>query len=114
MILGGPNAVRGYSASEAPVDEGNLISAELRYALPQDLTALMFYDWGKGKLSKSPLPAASGNNKITLRSYGLGVAYSNKEGFSAKATVGWRDGAYRPTDKPGRKPWIYVQTSMNF
>lgn len=114
MILGGPNAVRGYSASEGPVDKGNLISAELRYALPQDFTAFVFHDWGNGKLSKSPLTAASGNNKITLRSYGLGLIYSNKAGFSAKATAGWRDGSYQPTDKPGRKPWIYVQTSMNF
>lgn len=114
MILSGANAVRGYSTSEGPVDKGNLISAELRYALPQDLTAFVFYDWGNGKLSKSPLTTASGNNKITLRSYGLGLIYSNKAGFSAKATAGWRDGSYQPTDKPGRKPWIYVQTSMNF
>ena len=114
MVLGGPNAVRGYSASEAPVDEGNLVSAELRYALPRDFTALAFYDWGHGRFSKSPLSAESGSNKVTLRSYGLGLSYSNRSGFSAKATAGWRDGAYRPGDKPDRKPWIYIQTSMNF
>ena len=113
MLLGGPNAVRGYSANEAPVDEGHLINAELRYALPHDLTALTFYDWGKGKQAQDPLAAMSGNT-ITLRSYGLGLNYSNRSGFSAKATVGWRDGSYHPTVKPDREPWFYVHTSMNF
>ena len=103
--LGGPYGVRAYPVNEGLGDEGHLLNAELRYALPVPenhgkLEAGFFYDAGHITLHKNPwtnsITTATGENRYWLQGAGIGIEYSYNDPFSLRAcwahTLGHNDG----------------------
>ncbi|WP_037348684.1 ShlB/FhaC/HecB family hemolysin secretion/activation protein [Selenomonas sp. F0473] len=91
FYLGGPNGVRAYAQGEASGDEGLLGTAELRWHTPlRGLTLSTFYDAGTVWLSRSHL--AGTTNRMTLRGWGVGAAYSNPGDWFARLDYARRIG----------------------
>ena len=93
--LGGPNALRAYPIGEASGDEGQLLSAELRYALPLaaksgNLQFIGFYDAGHITINNERYPGdlstATGRNDYWLLGAGAGVNYAYSGRVSLRAT----------------------------
>jgi hemolysin activation/secretion protein len=114
FALGGARAVRAYAAGEALVDEGYVASAEWRWALNDALTPFVFYDAAHGQLVRRPT-AFDGPNGVSLRGYGLGLAWARAGDFSINATLAWRDGTQvAQTDGGGHNPRLYLQLQKAF
>ncbi len=114
LSLGGARAVRAYASGEALVDEGQIATAEWRWSYNDEFTPFVFYDAAHGELVRNPSPL-DGPNSISLRGYGIGVAWSQPGNVSINATLSWRDGT-RPalSDGGGRNPRLYVQLQKVF
>ena len=106
FTLGGPNGVRAYPVGEASGDQGQLINADLRYALPLaanwgTLQLIGFYDAGHITLNKNRFPGdisnATNRNDYWLQGIGVGLNYSYSTRVSLRAT--W---AHVIGDNPGR------------
>jgi hemolysin activation/secretion protein len=105
--VGGPNGLRAYPSGEASSDEGHLLRAEARYALPGDLTELgqmtlsAFYDhaWVQRHhdLRDQVIDSATGKNSYEIKGAGLSLSLvpNDRVSFSLTwaATIG---------DNPGR------------
>ena len=90
FYLGGPNGVRAYAQGEGTGDEGVLGTAELRWHTPvRGLTLSTFYDAGAVRLSRTPIGA---DNRVTLRGWGIGAAYSNPGDWFARVDYARRIG----------------------
>ena len=90
FYLGGPNGVRAYAQGEGAGDEGVLGTAELRWHTPvRGLTLSTFYDAGAVRLSRTPIGA---DNRVTLRGWGIGAAYSNPGDWFARVDYARRIG----------------------
>ena len=90
FYLGGPNGVRAYAQGEGTGDEGVLGTAELRWHTPvRGLTLSTFYDMGTVRLSKT---AVAPENRVTLRGWGIGAAYSNPGDWFARVDYARRIG----------------------
>lgn len=114
LSLGGARAVRAYASGEALVDEGQIATAEWRWSYNDEFTPFVFYDAAHGKLVRNP-SALDGPNGISLRGYGIGVAWSQPGNVSINATLSWCDGTRRAqTDGGGRNPRLYVQLQKVF
>jgi len=94
--LGGPNGVRAYPISEASGDKGQLLSAEIRYALPLaatmgNLQLIGFYDGGHITINNDryagDISNATGSNDYWLLGAGAGINYSYSERISIRATL---------------------------
>ncbi|MBV8124721.1 MAG: ShlB/FhaC/HecB family hemolysin secretion/activation protein [Burkholderiaceae bacterium] len=109
MVFGGPTAVRAYPVGEAPSDEGQLITLELRYnmAAPADLGSLQwlaFYDHGAlrqhhtawASFTQSGLP-----NDYALVGKGLGVNLYKENDYMLSGTVAWKMGSNPNPGKNG-------------
>jgi hemolysin activation/secretion protein len=109
LPLGGVAGVRAYSTGEAQVDEGGILSAELRVTqeyLGGSYAVAVFYDRARGRLSNRPLLA--GGNDVHLVGYGLGLQW-NAGDLGLTASLGWR-GNTRPTADGGDpKPRLLFQ-----
>lgn len=125
MSLGGPSAVRAYPVGDAPGDEGNLFTVELRHDVPglrlfgAPLTASLFYDWGRVNRNANPQDFVGTGNDVTLKrsGYGVGLSSANKAGLAFKLSIAWPDeGTPAPeqTDQVKRDPRIYFQASKSF
>ena len=91
FYLGGPNGVRAYAQGEGSGDEGVLGTAELRWHTPlPGLTMSTFYDAGAVRLSRSA--SAGIANRMTLRGWGIGAAYSNPGDWFARLDYARRIG----------------------
>ena len=114
LALGGARAVRAYPSGEVLADEGWIGTVEWRWSYNEELTPFVFYDAARGKLTRDPT-LFDGENKLSLRGYGVGVSWSRPGNFSINATLAWRDGT-RPTqtDGGGRTPRLYVQAQKAF
>jgi len=112
FALGGPKAVRAYPQGEAPVDDGWLASAELRYALAGAWQVSGFYDVGGGRTNHDPL-AADLQNARTIAGAGLGVSYVQPGNLSVEATVAWRT-RQAPTSDRDRTPRIWAGLTKSF
>jgi hemolysin activation/secretion protein len=118
MSLGGPNGVRAYPVGEAPGDSGSLVTAEVRYIVPNfqvfggDLTASAFYDAGQVKTNQE-VPAidpTGGQNKRSIAGYGLGVSLGREGNFLLRANVAWSaDDEIPQSDSRKRDPRVWVQ-----
>jgi hemolysin activation/secretion protein len=106
MILGGPNAIRAYSGSEAQGDSGWYGSLELRYDWPggSPLGALQlqgYLDAGQVRLHQDtqglPIATATGRNSYGLAGAGLGVSLTKPGSYMLRAGVAQAIGS-----NPGR------------
>ena len=93
--LGGPNGLRAYPVGEASGDEGELVSAELRCALPLakkqgSLQLIGFYDAGHITINNeryaADLSTATGRNDYWLLGAGASLHYTYSGRFSLRAT----------------------------
>jgi hemolysin activation/secretion protein len=112
MLLGGPQAVRAYSASEGLVDEGFIATAECRFAITSVVTVLGFYDIGKGWYNARSV-AGQGPNSITRSGVGAGAFWAAPAGFTVQGTLAWRTSSPDTTGED-RRPRLYVQVSKAF
>lgn len=113
LALGGARAVRAYAAGEALVDQGAIGTVEWRWAYTDAITPFLFYDAAHGRLVRRP-NAFDGANGVSLRGYGIGLAWAQPSNFSLNATLAWRDTAPGITDGGERKPRLYVQLQKVF
>lgn len=95
FVLGGPNGVRAYPVGEASGDQGQLINADLRYALPLpakwgNFQISGFYDAGHITINKNryagDISSATGSNDYWLLGAGAGLNYSSSGRLSLRAT----------------------------
>lgn len=105
IYLGGANAVRAYPQGEGSGDEGYQASAELRYRTKiPGLTAMTFFDIGHVKYSQN----GSTPGGTTLKGWGLGLTYSESNGYWAKLDYARRIGlADHATDEAHDKGRIW-------
>ena len=103
--LGGPNAVRAYSSSEATGDAGFVASLELKRNLFKSLESTLFYDYGKIKLHKSLWNDWNSTNKLKnnyhLQGYGVSVGIPIFQNFSINATHAKKIGTNSGRDSSG-------------
>ncbi|MEX0448648.1 ShlB/FhaC/HecB family hemolysin secretion/activation protein [Spiribacter sp. 221] len=103
----GPRGVRAYPGGEASSDEGNLLRAELRYALPVNALRYgsglfgVFYDvaWVRRNkdLRGEDIDSATGRNRYRIEGAGVRFVYQLPERLSLSVT--W---AHAIGDNPGR------------
>ena len=128
--LGGPNGLRAYPIGEASGDQGQLLSAELRFALPLapksgNLQLIGFYDAGHITLHNEryagDIATATGRNDYWLLGAGAGLNYSYSGHFSLRAT--WahvigdnagRDTAGNNSDGLNDKNRFWLQSIFSF
>lgn len=127
--LGGPNAVRAYPVGEAPGDEGQLVTADIRYNIPlktstRSFQIVGFYDAGHIKLNKerynNDVSNDSSRNTYWLQGAGVGINYL----FSQKGTIrcswarviGSNPGQYggKNADGRGDKSRFWLQGELYF
>lgn len=100
LYLGGASGVRAYPTSEGGGSEGQMLSAELRQQLDAHFTLTGFYDYGQVKAYKhnayadgsGSLNSGSAPNDVTLKGYGLSVAWNSLAGTEVRATLARRIG----------------------
>jgi hemolysin activation/secretion protein len=111
LSLGGPEAVRAYSASQGSSDHAVVLRAEARRLLAPDWQATLFADGGWGRRWHSALPG-DGNNSRHLA--GLGLALEGRlAAATVKAQLAWRTtGA--ATSEPDRRPRLLVNANVAF
>jgi len=121
--LGGPSGVRAFPVGEAPADQGQLLSLELRYALPNregripgSLVGAAFWDWGHARLDKDPSAGNStaDRNTRTLSAVGIGLNWATAHAWSAQASLAWRTQGDLVNDKLDRRPRLYAQITRYF
>ncbi len=101
LYLGGAGGVRAYPTSEGGGADGQLLTAELRQQLDVGLTFTGFYDYGQVKAFKHNTWAnGSGNlnsgtspNDITLKGYGVSLAWTPQASTEMRATLARRIGS---------------------
>ena len=100
--MGGPNGVRGYPSPESPSDSGVVATWEYRKSLsfdavPGELVASVFGDYGYAKLHDNPLPGDDPNIRRLL-SHGVGLTFAGRSGLSIKGYVAARGGLRAQSD----------------
>jgi hemolysin activation/secretion protein len=85
FYLGGPTGVRAYPVSEAGGSEGVLASAELRWLLPERLTAAGFVDWGMVRVNHdNDFSGGAPDNTVALSGFGASLAWQGPQRLSAR------------------------------
>lgn len=93
MYLGGISGIRSYPSSEAGGSEGSIATLELRKKLDHNLTLSGFYDYGWIKVNhNNSVTSPSNPNDLTLKGYGLSIAWQASPGTDIKFTVAQRVG----------------------
>ena len=113
LSLGGPKAVRAYATGEVLVDDGWLATAELRFALRQDMTVFAFLDAARGDQFHDPRPF-DGDLSRSLRGHGLGFNWSKPGNVTVNLSVAWRDTGAGVTDGGDRNPRLYWSIQKAF
>jgi hemolysin activation/secretion protein len=111
FALGGTQGVRAYPQGEAAGDEGQLLTAELRWQVSDAWQAQAFYDDGRVKINRDPW--AAGDNTRLLAGYGVGTAWAGG-GFTLRAFAAWKAGTGKPTSDVSRSPRVWVQAAKYF
>lgn len=94
--LGGPAGVRAYPVGEAPGDSGLMITAEMRYIVPEfkfmggDLTVAGFYDLGYANANEKPLAIPGVANRRSIAGYGVGLSLGKAGDFIMRTSLAWR------------------------
>lgn len=76
LPLGGEGGVRAFASGDAPVDQGQLLSLELRRALAPGWQATLFTDLGHGRSNARGWTEAGGSATRRLAGAGLGLSWS--------------------------------------
>ena len=117
--IGGPTAVRSYPTGEGGGDQGSVISAELRWNVPQiewlpaDVLLTGFIDQGNIQTNRFTLITDIGN-KRRLTGYGVGLNVGKPNDYLLRSTVGWHDSNDAPTTDVDRDPRLFVQFTKWF
>lgn len=111
IYLGGANAVRAYPQGEASGDEGYQVSAELRYHTKvSGLTLSTFFDIGHVKYTQNgSMPGGT-----TLKGWGIGIAYSESNGYWARVDYARRIGLAKDASEDAKdkdRIWFIVGKS---
>jgi hemolysin activation/secretion protein len=118
MELGGAYGVRAYPEGEAYGDEGYILTAELRMRLPSPpalggrLEAAVFADNGWVQLDRSPW--ALGLNSRTLSAVGVGLTWTDRQGFMVKASYVFKLGDEPAISAPDRSGRLWIPLSKTF
>lgn len=111
FALSGPGAVRAYGPGEASVDQGALLSLEVRYAhdyLGGSFVWSLFHDAADGRISRR---LSGAGNEIRLRGGGVGLQWSAGD-LGLAASLAWR-GSRVPTEGGDPHPRVYFQLTLN-
>ncbi len=111
--LGGANAVRAYGAGELSVDQGSLVSLELRYAMAfvgGNVVGSLFHDVGRGQINRAQ--AGLPGNLREIHGTGFGVSWTGS-GYGLNASVAWRGSRAPTTGGSDSSPRLFVQFFLN-
>ena len=120
--LGGPNGVRAYPTGEGSGDTGTMLTAEMRYIVPEfklmggDLTVSGFYDVGVIHADEKPLPASL-TNRRSIGGYGVGLSLGKSGDFILRSSLAWRSNRGNlPVSDPAysSSPRLWLQGIMWF
>lgn len=112
ISLGGSQGVRAYPEGEALGDRGWQGTAELRWQLQPQWTALAFVDAGQVQINAKPWDA-SVNNRRRLAGAGLGAMWG--EGlWNASLSLAWPLSSEAATNDPQRKPRLWLRAGRAF
>ena len=93
LYLGGPYSVRAYATGQGNASQGNLMTFELRQALPMKLLLTGFYDYANVQTYKtSNFASAPLNNTYALQGLGSSIGWSGPMGLQIKAIWAMRTG----------------------
>jgi hemolysin activation/secretion protein len=98
LNLGGSSGVRAYPGAEGGGADGETLSVEARWRLPQAFILSAFYDWGQISAVNHNNTAPSGNaltalNAYVLHGYGLSLSWAAPFGAQIKGTLARRLGS---------------------
>lgn len=114
--LGGADGVRAYPQGEAIGDEGYLVTAELRHALPSGLPGAMtvggFVDYGMVKLNRNPF--MDGDNERKLSAIGLSFNWALPGDFLVRASLARKLGHEKATSDSDRTWRFWLQGVRSF
>lgn len=111
FTLGGVTGVRAYPQGEATGDEGQLVTAELRWRANDSWQLTGFYDDGQMNTNRNPWIA--GNNARHLSGAGVGATFNTGK-VSVNMSVAWRTGTGSPTSDTDRAPRAWLQAVRYF
>lgn len=119
MGLGGMYAVRAYPQGEAEADQGYLLTLEARLQLPKfsenmvgRMQLIGFVDSGTVLLNKTPW--AIGPNSRTLSGAGVGLNWSDTNGFAVKVYYARKLGTESATSAPDASGRFWIQAVKYF
>lgn len=92
FYLGGSTGVRAYPANEGSGANGQMLNIDLRWQLPYNLTAGVFYDWGRVTQNTDNRQLDVPVNSYSLKGHGLSLGWQPGLGFELQATWARRDG----------------------
>jgi len=107
FTLGGPNGVRAYPQGEALVDQGGLLTTELRYQLNDQFMLAGFFDAAYGERFQDALPSDS-NNLQKISGVGMSLNWAPEGGWFMSATLATRTDSEPNTDRD-RTPRLWLQ-----
>lgn len=110
FALGGAGAVRAYAPGEAMVDDGRVVTVELRYThdyLGGSMLWSLFHDRGWGRIDIDP-PAAASGNRPRLSGTGIGLQWSAGE-VGLNASLAWRGDRVPAGEGGDPRPRLYFQ-----
>lgn len=109
--LSGPYMVRAYAPGEASVDQGGLLSAELRYVhdyIGGSFTWALFHDHARGLINRRPTPSLVPGNDVRLAGSGLSLQWSGGD-VGLSASVAWRSRPALGAESADTQPRVYLQ-----
>ncbi|ECD7339935.1 ShlB/FhaC/HecB family hemolysin secretion/activation protein [Salmonella enterica subsp. enterica serovar Newport] len=131
FLLGGPGAVRAYDSGDGAVDEGNIVTAELRsrWSIPvrywpgasPELTVAAFYDQGWGQQYKDNRVRGSAgavhltdSNRVNLAGSGLYATVADAGNYALTMTWARRTGDVDPVSGHDDRDRFWVSAVKTF
>jgi hemolysin activation/secretion protein len=112
--VGGPSGVRAYPVGEAAADEGAIVTAEVRWNMPDtDFMFSGFVDSATAKLNRNPLVTDVVNTR-NIWGYGLGMNMGKQGDYIVRTSIAWRGNNNMPVADIDRKPRAWMQLSKSF
>lgn len=95
FYLGGAYGVRAYPTNEGAGSQGQLATVELRQALPQNINAAIFYDYGHAQVNPNNnfSGASAINNSYSMKGAGLSLGWKPAPNVDLKTIWAKRIGA---------------------
>ncbi len=93
LTLGGSSGVRAYPSGEAIGADGQTLSLEARFRLPQGFSITGFYDWGRITAINHDNITPNTLNAYSLSGYGLSASWVSPHGLQLKGSWAHRLGS---------------------